>query len=123
AIDALAAVGADAIDDQAFLDDLADRHARIEAGEGVLKDDLHATAQRPHGGTALVVDRLAVEPDLAALIVDEPDQRLAEGGLARARLPHDAQRLVAHQLDVEIVHRLELEEVGLEKAPALKRIG
>ncbi len=35
-------VAADAVDDQAFLDDLADRHARIERGEGILEDDLDA---------------------------------------------------------------------------------
>ena len=72
-----------------------DRHARIERGEGVLEDDLHARAQRPHLRAALVVDRLAVEEDFAALVsLIEPDQRLAEGGLARAGLADEAERLV-----------------------------
>ena len=43
----------------------------------------------------LVVDRLAIEEDLAALVADQPDQGLPEGGLARAGFAHKTQRLVA----------------------------
>src|SRR5690606_22678782 len=119
AVATLARIGADAVDDQTLLNDLADRHARVKARERVLEHDLHAAAQRAHGLTILVVDRLAIEPDLPALIVDQPDQRLPECRLARAALAHNAQRFVAHQLDVEIVDGLELEEVGLEETTAL----
>ena len=59
---------------------------------------------------SLVVDRLAVEEDLAALVADQPDQRLAEGGLARAAFADEAQRLVALQLEDQVVDGDELEE-------------
>src|SRR5690554_6878258 len=76
---AFGTVDPDLVDDQTFLDDLADRHARIEAGKRVLEDDLHAGPQGPHGVAVLVVDRLAIKEYLPPLIADQPDQRLAEG--------------------------------------------
>ncbi len=36
-LDALASIGANIVDDQPLLDDLADRHARVESGEHVGK--------------------------------------------------------------------------------------
>ena len=63
-------VAADAVDDQPFLDDLPDRHARVERGERVLEDDLHARAEaaasRPSTWSS---SRLPVEVDLAAVRV------------------------------------------------------
>src|SRR3954468_6239072 len=82
-LDALALTAPDTVDDQPFLDDLADRHAWIERGERVLEDDLHALPQRPHLLAILAIDALAVEEDLAALIGNQADQRLSERRLAR----------------------------------------
>ena len=45
------AVG-NAVDQQRLADDVAGRHARIERGKRVLKDDLHLPAMRPHSGFA-----------------------------------------------------------------------
>src|SRR5690606_5807214 len=90
ALDPFARVGADAVDDEAFLDDLTHRHARVQRGEGVLEHDLHAAAQRPHRLAVAAVYRLALEEYLAALGVDEPDQRLAERGLARTGFTNEA---------------------------------
>ena len=77
-------------------------------------------SQRPHGGAVLGVDAFAIEENLPALIAAQPDQRLAERGLAGTGLAHDAEGFVAHEADVEAVDGLELEEIGLEEAAALE---
>ena len=37
-----------ALDEQTLLDDLQDRQARRQRAVGILEDDLHVLAQRPH---------------------------------------------------------------------------
>src|SRR6185312_13131588 len=104
-------------------DDLANRHARIEAGKRVLEDDLHAAAQGPHLAAGLVVDRLAVEVDFAGIGGDQLDQRLPERRLAGARFTDQSERFVPAQMQVEIVDRDQLEEIRLEEAAALQGEG
>ncbi len=70
---------------------------------------------------SLVWIGFAVEEDLAALIADEADEGLPEGGLARAGFADETERLVPLQLEVEVVDGDELEEVRLEQAAALQR--
>ena len=54
---------------------------------------------------------LPVKEDLAAVGRDEPDQRLAEGRLARARFADEPERLVAAEIEAELVDGDELEEI------------
>ena len=54
-----------AVDEQRFGDDVADGHARIERGVGVLKDDLHLLAELAHLLAPEFVDALPLEEDLA----------------------------------------------------------
>ena len=84
---------AGALDEQPFLDDLADRQARRERAVGVLEDDLHLLAQRPHALGVEAVDALADVGD-RPLRGDEAQQRQAERGLAgaRTRRPRPASR-------------------------------
>src|SRR6185369_12683551 len=121
AIEPLPAVAAQIVDDQAFLDDLPHRHARIERGERILENDLHAAAQWPHLLPIALVDAFAVETDDAALVRDEADQRLPESGFARAGLADKAERFVLVQFEAQIVDLLELEEIRLEEGAALQR--
>src|SRR5690606_31948839 len=93
------------------------------AGKGILEDDLHSTAQWTHRFAVATVDAFAIEPDLAALIADKPDECLPESGLARAAFAYNAQRLMSHQFYVEIVDGLQVEKVRPEESTALERIG
>ena len=123
-VDPFAAVGADAVDDQPFLDDLADRHARVERGERVLEDDLHALSAAaafacgPCRGSARRRRRSR-----------RPGCRSAGSAPGRTwscpsriRRPAPASR-GACSLRLEVVDGDELEEVGLEEAAALEREG
>ena len=91
-------VVAEPIDDQPLLDDLADRHARIERGERILEDDLHARSERPHLVTRPGVDRFAVEEDFAAVGRQELHQRLPERRLAGPGFADQPQRFVPVKL-------------------------
>ena len=94
---------ADAVDDQAFLDDLLHRQARVERRERVLEDHLHLRPERPHLGLRLRVEAVALPVDRAAVIVQQLQDGLAERRLAGAGLADDAERLAAPQLQADVV--------------------
>ena len=72
-------------------------HAGIERGERVLEDHLHPPLQPADVAGAPVPRRDPVEQHLPAGDRDEPDDRLGEGGLARAGLPDQTDdRLLRH---------------------------
>jgi len=48
---------------QGLGDDVADRHARVERGEGILEDDLHLPADPTQPARAQLAKVLAVEND------------------------------------------------------------
>src|SRR3546814_1723280 len=76
---------------QRLADDLAHRHARIEAGQRVLEDDLHVLALGPQ---RLGVERrqFLAEPDGApAGRLDEPQDGAAEGRLRSEEHPSELQ--------------------------------
>ena len=78
-------------------DAVADRHARIEAGERVLEDDLH---RAPAAAQRLAVERgeVLAEPQHAARgRLDQAQDRAAERRLAAAALADHAQRLARRQ--------------------------
>ena len=50
---------------QGLADDLAHGHARIERGEGILKDDLHLAPAQPHGFVAQAGEIVAEPYDTA----------------------------------------------------------
>ena len=88
---------------------LADRrgdgHARVQAGVGVLEDHLEvapaAAASRPRDRPTRLVP---AEPDVARRDRHERHDRARHGRLPAARLPHQAQRLAAPQLEAHAVH-------------------
>ncbi len=107
------------MDQQAFLHDLDDREPRAERGEGVLEDDLHPVAQGPERFRGDAVDPLAVEHDLA-LAADQPQQRQAQRGLARAGLSHHPEGLALRDRDAYPVDRLHVAD-GAAEQPARDR--
>ena len=120
---ALAAVG-HAVDLEALADDVLDGHARIEAAEGILEDDLHLPPEEPQRLGRQDVDTLAVE-EYPALARDQPEQGLADRRLARARLAGYAQGLAPPKLEVDAVHRLHVaarppKHAALDREPDLE---
>ena len=94
---------------QALADDLLHRHARAEAAIGVLEHHLHLLAPWAHLLMVKWVEGLALEADAAAG-VEQAQDRLAQGGLARAGLADDPQGLAALHAEADAVHCM---QVGL----------
>ncbi len=78
--------------------DLADRHARIERGIGVLEDHLHAPAQRPDLRLGRVGDVGAVEQHPSGGRLVQPRDQPRQGGFAAAGFADQPDRLAAHHL-------------------------
>ena len=115
--------GADVVDDQAFLEDAADAAWRgFSEAKGSWKTICIRRAEGTQRLAVEAVDALAVEGDLALLAVDEAEQRLAEGGLARAGLADDAEGLGAADRDVEVVDGDERHVDRLEEGALLQRV-
>ena len=92
----------DAGDDQRLGNDVADAPTRIERGDRVLEDQLHAAAHlaqslAPHRGQIL-----AVEQHLARYRRPQLQHRTAERGLAATGFADKAQRLAARDLEADI---------------------
>ena len=108
-------------------DDVADHHARAERIEGILEDDLHVAAKRPHLLELRALD-VAAEEDDAPLRRDQPEQRQPERRLAGAGFADDAERLPLAHHDVDPVDRLDVadgaaEEPALDREPDLQVVG
>jgi hypothetical protein len=105
---ALPRAGAQAVDDHALGDDVADLHPRVQGRVRVLEHHLHA----PAGGAQLAaVDLqqvLAVEPDRAAGRVKDPHDAAGGGRLPRSRLPDQAEHLAGGDLERDVVDGPEL---------------
>ena len=96
--------GADAVDAHRLGQDLAHGEARVQAGVGVLENDLDAPAVRPQrrGPQRGEVD--AFEQDAAGAGVGQAREHHADGGLAGAGLAHHAQRAALVQREVRRLH-------------------
>src|SRR5882724_2721479 len=99
--------GADAVDAEAFADDLRDGHARRQRSERILEDDLHLAAQRPQRlrGHAVQLEPAEADPALARL---QAEQGQAQRRLARAALAHHADRLALAHGETHPVAALDL---------------
>src|SRR5918995_5978605 len=102
-------------------DDPADAVARIERGEGVLEDDLHAAPEGTELAFAAVSDVLAVEDDAARGRLVEPQDRAPDRRLAASRLTHQSERLAAPDLERHVVDGLNVADVAIQEDPALDR--
>ena len=83
--------------------DLAHRHARIERGVGVLKDDLHVPAQPPQCILAEIGDFLAPETHRARRRIHQAQHETSRGRLAATGLADQRQRLAARDLEADIL--------------------
>ncbi|MNP10954.1 hypothetical protein D3C76_1031190 [compost metagenome] len=99
---------------QAFADDLCHGHARAETAKRILEYHLHFLAPWPQLLLRQAIERLALEVN-SAFGVQQAQDRLAEGGLAGARLADDAQGLAALDAQADAVHGLEV-SLALEQS-------
>ena len=98
------------VDVQAFGDDVPHLLAGVQAGHGVLEDHLHLGAQAAACcSVQMAADVLAVKGDLPRGGVIQPDDAAADGGFARAGLPHQAVGLAGIDGEADVVHRLHRE--------------
>ena len=88
---------------QRLLHELAHAHARVERLVWILEHHLHLAPQRAH--TAAIEGR-ALEAQLAAARLLEPEQRARQRRLAAAGIADDAEHLVLAPLEVDAVERV-----------------
>ena len=106
------------VDDEGLADDRAHRHAGVQRRVGVLEDDLHVAPQVAQRALVEGGDVLVLEPHLARGGLDEAEDAAAGGGLAAARLAHEAERLALQDLHGDVVHRVDAGDFAREEAPA-----
>src|SRR5581483_2089487 len=100
----------DAVHGQAFTDEVAHAHARIERADRVLEDDLHVAASRLQLAARERRQLEALEEDLSLRRLDEAEERPPERRLAAPGLADEADGLAAAHLEVDAVHRLHLRD-------------
>ena len=106
--------------------EFADRDARIHRAVGILEDDLHPPAMGPelagrHGG-----DLGVAQEHLALGRIDQPGDAARHRRLARARFAHDAQRLAAADVEIDIdrgLHDPRLLEEGVAAVGLAELLG
>ena len=96
-----------AMDAQGLGQSLADGHARVERGIGILKHHLDLPAQRPALAPAAEIHIPAAEPDAALVGPAQPDDEAAEGALAAARFADQAEDLAGIDGKGDLGHRRE----------------
>jgi len=79
------------------------RWATVKRRVRVLEDHLHLPPERPHGRPAEMRDVPAAELDMAGNRFVEPHRGLAEGRLAAAGFPDEAQRLALGHIERDAV--------------------
>src|SRR6202030_4203502 len=89
---------------QRAAENLADRHARIERAVRVLKNHLHAPAQRAEFCLAEMRDVLAVKCDASRGGLRQAHDDARECGLAAAGLADEAYGLAGEYLEVDAVN-------------------
>src|SRR3712207_9454908 len=95
------------MDVQALGYDVADDHARVQGGLGVLEDHLHLPVEDSPFLASRPVDVLAREDHLSAGGFVEPHQDPPCRGLAAPRLAHEAQSFAPLYLQRDSIYRLE----------------
>src|SRR5258706_4862338 len=121
---ALAAAG-NAMDLDGLTDDVADGHARVEAADGVLEDDLHVAAELAELFAFVAEEILPAIGDGAAGARDEAEDGAANGGFAAAGFTDKAERFAGRDVKGGTVHGFDVadgarEEAALDGEPGAK---
>ncbi len=103
------------VDDEGLAKDIADGHARIERGKGILEDELHVA---PHGAqiaAAEIEHVLPVKADLAGARFDEAQDAAGRGGLAAAGFADQSQRFTPVDGKGHAVHGMHQRDLAREE--------
>ena len=101
--------------DQRFGDDFTDRHARIEARERILEDDLHVLAQAPHGFKWQGCELVTEPSDRARGGFDQLQDGAAKRGFSTSRFANDAQSLAGCDIETDTINGFERRDRGIEQ--------
>ena len=102
-------------------DDVADGHARVQGGVGVLEDHLHAAAHLPHLLSGERRQLGPVELHRSGRRLVELEDRPAGRRLAAAGLADEAERLALLDEEVDPVDRAHRTDLPLEDDPLRQR--
>src|SRR5687768_2986744 len=131
-VEAFLPVSCQAVYVYALGDDVADDHARVQGGLGVLEDHLHLPVESLALIARRLVDVLAPVEHLAARRIVEPDKDPSRRRLAAARLADQAERFTLIDLERDPIDRLQvlptdpevlLEVFDLQQWPAVAVLG
>src|SRR5918994_1754447 len=110
------------MDLQRLRDDVAYRHAGIQARVGVLEDDLHVPAHDEHLLAVVPEYVLAVEDHLPLRRFQKAQDESGERALAAPGLPHEPERLPAAHGEVDAVHGLDVPDRALQDAGPYREV-
>src|SRR5215204_1960600 len=109
-------VAAHIVGPQGLGDDVAHRHAGIQASVGVLEDDLHVPAHVEHAFAVVTQYVLALEDHLALRRLQQPEDEAGQRTLSAPGLAYEPERLSAPDGEVDAVHGLDVPDRALQDA-------
>ena len=98
------------MDDQRFGDDVFYSEARVERGEGILKDDLQVAAQAAYFGAARRKQIGVLETDAARGGLDQAEDEASQSAFAGAGFADETERLAGVDVERDIIDRADLAE-------------
>src|SRR5690625_279715 len=110
------------MDFQCLANDVAHRHAGVQAGEGVLEDDLHLLAVLPHLALVQLGDVNAVELHLAAGGFDEAQDAAAGSSLSASGFPHQAYHFAGFDGEGDVLDSLHVGDYAGEDTAADREV-
>ena len=116
------AAARDAMHLDRLADDAPHAHARIQAGDGILKNDLHVPPQPAEFFAAVGEEVHPFVANIAAGGGDEPQDRAADGGLAAARFANEAERLAGLDIEADAIDCLDVPHRAREHPAANREV-
>ena len=101
--------------DEGLADDVADRHARVEAGVGILEDHLHLPPEPTQVLASGVGDVVALELDVTGRGLDETKDDACRRGLSAPGLTHQAECLPLPDAEVDAVDGVHASDLSLDE--------
>src|SRR5690606_8080391 len=101
---------------EGFADDVLYEEAGVEGSERILENDLHFLAKRPQVARFHGIHAAAVENDVAARRMVQPQDGAAEGRLAAAGLAHEPESFPFADGEGHIVYRAHMADDAADQS-------
>ncbi len=109
------------MDGERLTDDVSHCYARVERAVGVLEDDLHFAGELAQSSSTEGANVRALEVNCPTGCLDEPEDRAADGCLARPRLSDETHHLAGLDVERDRLHGLHAgDDAGPDSAPDRK---